>query len=122
MQIEYGINPNCSETVFRIPKMYVNCIPEEVIAKDSIEYHLYRTDGYSQMLPTEDTVCLYFYQSWNYSLMQWLEENKIPYDIQAPFYGGEDPNLKPIEPTEKEKQMLRDGGNGEFYRRKPYGN
>lgn len=115
MEIFKGINPNCSETVFRIPLCYKDMIPKEAVTWGSYE----PTHGYSQMRPTDKTFCLYYYQTGGGQLQKWLEDNEIEYDIQRPF-GDTDELLVPIEKNEEEKLEAVDGGSGEFYRRIPY--
>ena len=115
MKTEFGIQANCSETVFRFKGEYLQDIPENCL--DWGSQHM--TLGYSQMLPTEDTICLYFYQTGGERLQKWLEENKIEYDIQA-FMGVEENNFIPIPMTEKEKAESGEGGSAEFLRRIPY--
>jgi hypothetical protein len=115
MEIELGINPNCSETVFRISSKYKDMVPEEALSWGSLE----PTEGYSQMRPTDGTFCVYYYQTGGAQLQRWLEENEIEYDIQRPF-GDNDEDLVPIEPNDYEKEQAVDGGSGEFMRRIPY--
>jgi hypothetical protein len=122
MIIESGINPNCSETVFRIPKEY-----KEIAELNNSLDNLWTepVDGYSQMRPTKDTICYYFYQTSGWDFHRFLEENKIPYEAQAPF-GDPDGEYKDvwekIELTPEENALGSDGGSGDCYKRKPYGN
>ena len=114
--IEIGIQPSCSETVYRIPAEYKH-LADVVVGLNNSD----PTEGYSQMRPTKDTVCYYFYQSDNRKLCDMLEEFEIPYDIQSPF-GNEDEHWIPIKLSEIEKLEKSDGGSGQFYTRMPYGN
>ena len=119
MEIELGMQPNCSETVYRFSDQYKKWV------EDTIKYlkphHLEPTLGYSQMRPGQDEVCYYFYQTGGEELRKLLEKNKIIYDSQCPF-GDAFEEWEEIEPNKLEKEELSSGGSGQFYRRKPYGN
>lgn len=113
--IERGIQSNCSETVFRFDEKYLDQVPKESLAWGSE----YSTEGYSQMLPTPGTICIYFYQTGGYALQEWLESNKIPYDIQN-FMSIEEENFISIPMAKEEQESDAEGGSGEFLRRIPY--
>ena len=119
MKIENGINPNCSETVIRINEEDALQISPELMSKWWSMSE--PTEGYSHMRPIPGTRCFYFYQTCGDELIKWCEDNKIGYDIEAPF-GEQQPEWEEIEPNEEEKELPRDGGGGFFYRRKPYAN
>ena len=118
MIIEYGIQPNCSETVYRFNRRYLVGMPEKFLKRAM----LVPVIGYSQMLPNEKEVCLYHYQSDNPCLMKWLEKNKIPYDTQQFEADSNDVGgiWKKLKMRKCEKEQEADGGSGSFYRRKPY--
>jgi hypothetical protein len=129
MQIEHGIQMNCSETVFRIPKEVVKDLPKSIMDPERMFGGWNEpVEGYSQMRPTEDTVCIYYYQTSGGELFTWLELNKIPYDCQFSFGDPDDPDSEMhgkwerIELTAIENELPATGGSGDCYRRKPYGN
>ena len=121
MKKEYGINPNCSESVIRLFKVDYDAIPPDI--KSNWWAMSEPTEGYSHMRPLPGTHCIYFYQmSVDPDLIKWLEEKKIPYDLEAPFQ-EQHPDWEQLEPSEQdEKETEKDGGGGLFYRRKPYVN
>jgi hypothetical protein len=119
--IEKGVWPSCSESVFRFPKKHESEIPSDVLNAEWMEGCKEPTKGYSQMRPTDGTTCLYFYQTSGDTFRLWLEDNKIPYDAQLPFINDEH-LYEPLERSAEENTQLTDGGNGDFVRRKPYGN
>jgi hypothetical protein len=119
MKIEYGCQPNCSETVIRLFQVDYDSLPPDV--KSNTWGFDEPTAGYSSMMPLPGTKCVYYYQTTGHELQEWLEQQKIPYDIEAPFQ-EQHPDWDLLEPTEEEKQSERDGGGGSFYRRKPYDN
>ena len=119
MEIEYGINPNCSETVYRFKKEYLDKIPQSIIARGWHEPER----SYSQMMPNKDEICVYFYQSGGDDLLEALENAKIPYDTQQFMVDSDEyPQWKNLALRPKEKKLSQYGGNGDFYRRKKYGN
>jgi hypothetical protein len=118
MKIEFGINPNCSETVYRFKKIYMEKIPRTILEEGWYE----PTDDYSQMRPNRDEVCIYFYQTGGYKLLEALEYAQIPYDTQQFMADPEDyPQWKPLAMRPGEKELGDYGGSGGFYRRKKYG-
>ena len=121
MKIEYGCQPNCSETVIRLKQEDYNKIPPDLMSKWWSMSE--PSEGYSSMRPLKDTQCVYFYQMGGNELIDWLEEKKLGYDIEAPF-APERKEWEPLEPTEDEKEIASesDGGGGDFYRRLPYDN
>jgi len=115
-----GMQPNCSETVIRLYSVDYDSLPPDIMSNAWSMSE--PTEGYSSMRPLPGTKCIYFYQmSVNPELMEWLESQRIPYDIEAPF-NEQHPDWDKLEPTEDELKNDRNGGGGEFYRRKPYAN
>ena len=118
MIIEYGINPNCSETVFRFKKEYLDKVPKSLLERSEDV----PTDEYSQMRPNKNEICAYFYQSDGYNLLKFLEENKIPYDTQQFMNSpGKFPQWELLNMRRNERKLSTYGGSGDFYRRKKYG-
>ena len=125
MQIDRGIQSNCSETVFRIPSKYQIFVNKKLNIYGPDNYHHSPVEGYSQMRPTKGTVCYYYYQTSGADLQDFLEENEISYDIQSPFgdiYEGNSDSYERICLNKEEKLLDHNGGGGECYRRKSYGN
>ena len=114
MIIEKGINPNCSEIVYRFKEEYLHNLPISILEKSNSM----GTPEFSQMLPTKNTICLYYYQVGGEDLLAWLESNKIEYDVQ--HFTEDSPNWVRIKPTKEESKLPHKGGSGPFYRRIPY--
>ena len=112
-----GIQPNCSETVIRLYKEDYDSIPPDVMSK--IWMLSEPTEDYSTMRPVNGMECVYFYQSSGQELIDYLERNKIIYEIEAPF-GSVDPNWELI--VDWEPSGLDSFENSKrYFRRKPYG-
>ena len=116
-----GIQPNCSETVIRLKKEDYSRLSSEIMSEAWSMSE--PPEGYSSMRPLPDTECIYFYQHCGDRIQDFLEANRIAYDIEAPFQPRSE-NWDELEPTEEELSARsdRDGGGGQFYRRKPYDN
>jgi hypothetical protein len=108
MIIEFSINPNCSESVYRFGKVDIKKLPggmkfinrmmkkywgdlrpiEEIVGTDSIIEYAVQGE-YSTLRPENDSdICVYFYQTSCEELEQELLERKIPYKAEKPFTDG----------------------------------
>ncbi len=108
MIIEFSLNPNCSETVYRFKKVDIKKLPggmrfidrmvkkywgdlrpiEDIMGTDVfIESAI--TGEYSTLRPTDESeICVFFYQTSCDRLEEELLKKKIPYKVEKPFVGG----------------------------------
>jgi hypothetical protein len=91
MIIEFSLNPNCSESVYRFKKEDISKLPYSF---DSIEKILMMcggasieaVSGYSSLRPeNEDQICIYFYQTACPELESVLINAEIDYKAEKPF-------------------------------------
>jgi len=134
MKIERGIVANCSETVYRLSKTDWDKNKEVLIPVLHGEFgnrrgfigSLIPVEGYSQLRPAKDEICVYYYQTFGGSFMDKLEELEIPYDTQQwlTYFDFDSPDYDKIR---IHKIPLEDGATVKdlefpvtIFRRKPY--
>ena len=90
MIIEYSLNPNCSESVYRFKKADIDNLPGgknfiiQIMKNHLGSFH--PVEGYSELRPRDDSdLCLYFYQTSCEELEQELISSGIAYKAEKPF-------------------------------------
>ncbi len=117
MQVKTGINPNCSETVYRLKKVdweKHKSDLEDALSSGFGTGSLTPVEGYSHLRPGSDEICVYYYQTFGGDFMSKLEELEIPYDSQQWLTHFD------WESADAKYDMLSDDENEGIFRRKPY--
>ena len=84
MRVKTGINPNCSETVYRLKKVDWEKHKSDLedVIRNGFGGNLTPVGEYSSLRPGSDEICVYYYQTFGGDFISKLEELEIPYDSE----------------------------------------